>query len=349
MKKSQPGFQILLLLALFQWPLLQALAQVTAVSHVSIVVKNMDRSVEFYSSALGFRKVSDATFWGTEFDNLNGLFGLNMRVVKMQLGNETVELVDYLTAGGRAIPEDSKANDRWFQHIAIVVSDMEKAFAQLKRFGVEYVSTLPQTIPASNIAAAGIKAFYFRDPDGHTLELIYFPKGKGDPRWQQQPKGGSEKIFLGIDHTAIAVANTTASLKFYRDLLGLELKGESFNYGIEQSRLNNVANDSLHISGLRAAAGPGVEFLEYLKPGPGRKYPADARADDLISWQTVLVVSETYSVYKKLKDSGYELVSHEPVSFNTPEFAYSSAFLVRDPDGHLVMVAQQKNRTDAAR
>ena len=86
-------------------------------------------------------------------------------------------------------------------------------------------------IPTSNKAAAGIRAFYFKDPDGHNLEVIYFPPEKGDPRWQN----ANGKLFLGIDHTAIVVEDTTRSLKFYRDLLGLKLAGESMNHALSRS------------------------------------------------------------------------------------------------------------------
>jgi Glyoxalase/Bleomycin resistance protein/Dioxygenase superfamily len=106
---------------------------------------------------------------------------------------------------------------------------------------------------------------YFKDPDGHNLEIIYFPPEKRDPRWQN----ANGKLFLGIDHTAIVVEDTTHSLKFYRDLLGLKLARESMNHGTEQEHLNNVAGARLRISGLRAESGPGIEFLDYLTPKTG--------------------------------------------------------------------------------
>jgi catechol 2,3-dioxygenase-like lactoylglutathione lyase family enzyme len=133
----------------------------------------------------------------------------------MQLGDEQIELTDYLTSGGRSIPEDQRPNDLSFQHIAIVVSDMNKAFLLLRKYHVEFVSTAPQTLPPTITPAAGIKAFYFHDPDNHNLELIYFPKGKGQAKWQQH----NARIFLGIDHTAISISNTVNSLQFYQALL----------------------------------------------------------------------------------------------------------------------------------
>lgn len=209
---------------------------VTAVDSVGMTVADMDRSIAFYSQVLSFKKVSDVEVLGTEYEQLQGLFGVRLRVVKMQLGSESIELTEYLTPKGKPFPIDSRSNDRWFQHIAIVTSDMDKAYQRLRSFKVQHASTAPQTIPASNKAATGIRAFYFRDPDGHYLETIYFPPGKGNPKWQKP----ANQLFLGIDHTAIAVSNTAVSLKFYRDVLGLKLAGESMNAGTEQEHLNNV-------------------------------------------------------------------------------------------------------------
>ena len=164
-------------------------------------------------------------------------------------------MIEYIAPKGRPIQVDSRSNDQWFQHIAIVVSDMERAYQHLRVHKVQHTSTGPQRIPDWNKAAAGTKAFYFKDPDGHNLELIYFPPGKGDPKWQQT----DGRLFLGIDHTAIAVSDTDRSLKLYRDVLGMKIAGESENYGTEQEHLNNVFASRVRITGLRAATGFGIE------------------------------------------------------------------------------------------
>jgi catechol 2,3-dioxygenase-like lactoylglutathione lyase family enzyme len=290
----------------------------------------MDRSVDFFSKVLSFEKIGDVEVHGAEFEKLQGLFGLRMRVVRMKLGAETIELTQYLAPEGRPIPADWRSNDHWFQHIAIVVSDMDEAYRHLRGHKVRHASTGPQTIPASNRAAGGIRAFYFKDPDGHNLEIIYFPAGKGDPRWQQQ----TDKLFLGIDHTAIVVANTQNSLNYYRDLLGLKLTGESINHGTEQEHLNNVAGARLRISGLKAARGPGIEFLEYLNPRDGRPAPKDTRANDLWHWQTTLVTDSAVSAAEKIRAAKRRVVS--PAIATTPEKAlgFAKGFLARDPDGH---------------
>jgi hypothetical protein len=80
-----------------------------------------------------------------------------------QARRRTHPLTEHLRNKGRAIPADSRSFDHWFQHIAIVVSDMDAAYEHLRRAKVKHVSTAPQTLPAWNKDAGGIKAFYFRD------------------------------------------------------------------------------------------------------------------------------------------------------------------------------------------
>ncbi|MEO8772571.1 MAG: hypothetical protein ABI402_20915 [Ferruginibacter sp.] len=88
---------------------------------------------------------------------------------------------------------------------------------------------------------------------------------------------------------------------------------------------------SLHITGLRSAAGPGIEFLQYLKPGPGKPYPADTRADDTWYWQTSLVVDDAQELYNKLKAANYSFVSKDLVD-NNEGGMHRKSFIVRDPD-----------------
>jgi catechol 2,3-dioxygenase-like lactoylglutathione lyase family enzyme len=307
-----------------------AQALVKSVEAVGMTVSDMDRSVEFFSKVLSFEKVSDVEVAGSEYERLQGVFGARLRIVRMRLGDELIELTEYLAPKGRPIPMDSRSHDQWFQHIAIVVSDMEVAYQQLRANKVQHTSTGPQRIPDWNKAAAGIKAFYFKDPDGHNLELIYFPPGKGNPKWQQT----NGRLFLGIDHTAIAVSDTDRSSQFYRDILGMKLAGESENYGTEQEHLNNVFGSRVRISGLRAHSGPGVEFLHYLTPTDGRPLPPDTRANDLWHWQTALRVGRADAAAEKLRAARARFVSPGVATVPDRWLGINKGFLVRDPDGH---------------
>ena len=332
-------FQVVLLLPvlLLVVHIQQALAKspIGGVEAIGITVSDMDRAVDFYSKVLTFEKVSDVEVAGTEYEHLQGLFGLRMRIVRMKLGNESIDLIDYLAPEGRPVPVDSRSNDRWFQHIAIIVSDMDRAYQVLRQNKVQHASSGPQLLPAWNKNAGGISAFYFKDPDGHALEILHFPPDKGNPKWHQP----SDKLFLGIDHTAIVVSNTDTSLKFYRDILGFQVAGNSENYGSEQEHLNNVFGARLHITSLKPPAGPSVEFLEYLAPGDGRPLPSDERTNDLINWQTRLSTNSIDELSKNL--SGYLFVSSGVVALPDAQLGFTKGVLVRDPDGHIMQIVQK--------
>ena len=308
---------------------------VSKVGAVGVTVSDMDRSIDFYSKVLSFEKVSDVEVTGEDYERLQGVFGVRMRVVRLRLGEEFIELTEYLAPKGRPIPIDSRSNDRWFQHIAIITSDMDKACSWLRQNKVEHASTGPQRLPDWNKNAGGIKAFYFKDPDKHALEVLQFPEGKGAAKWHSN-KG----LFLGIDHTAIVVGNTEASLKFYQNTLGLQVAGNSENYGTEQEHLNNVFGARLRITGLRAVeGGPGIEFLEYLSPRDGRAYPTDARANDLLHWQTKLSVGSVDGVANLLLGQ-YLFISPGVVTLTDTRLGIAKGLLVRDPDGHAMEIVE---------
>jgi catechol 2,3-dioxygenase-like lactoylglutathione lyase family enzyme len=309
---------------------------VRAVDAPGMTVSDMDRSIDFYSSVLDFEKVSDVAIAGGSWERLTGVPGLRARVVRMRLGDEAIVLSEFEGPRGRPVPEDSRSNDRWFQHVAIIVSDMDRAYARLRANGVEHVSPAPQTLPDWNPAAGGIRAFYFEDPDGHVLEILQFPPGKGADEWHAP----SDRLFRGIDHTAVVVADTDASLRFYRDALGMRVTGASENHGIEQERLSAVPGARLRITGLRATAGPGVELLEYLTPRDGRPFPADRRASDVAHWQTRLLVDDADAAARSLEADGFVLISPGAVDVAPDVLGFDEGLLVRDPDGHAMEVVE---------
>src|SRR6059036_937010 len=312
-------------------------AQVASVAAVGFTVADMDHAVAFYSEVLSFKKVSDVEVDGEQYERLWGVFGLRARVVRMQLGDQALELLQFLAPPDvRPIPVPSYSNDLWFQHFAVVVRDMDAAWQHLRKHHVRLISPRPQTIPKTN-PAAGIRAIKFRDPDGHNLELLWFPEGKGNPVWHRP----TTALFLGIDHTAMTVRRTENSIKFYRDLLGMTVAGGSLNVGTEQERLDSLSGAKVRVTGLKTVVGtPGVEFLEYELPAAGRPMPMDTRATDLWHWQVTLVVSDAEAAAGLLRSTS-TLVSSGVVAMPDGALGFKKGFLVRDPDGHVMQIVQK--------
>lgn len=333
-------FQTAALLLAFCHSTLAFSQKATAVTAVSITVDDLDRELDFFVQVLDFKKVKEETISG---ETLAKLFGLpvknaSARIATLQLGQEQIQLMDFNeTAGGRPLPADTRSNDLWFQHLAIVVSDMDSAYQKLLKNKVQHVSTFPETLPDYLPNAAGIRAFYFRDPEGHNLELIWFPPGKGNSKWQAPNTRRGPSVFLGIDHTAIAISDTERSMAYYRDALGLVWGGHSENYGPEQEHLNQVFGARLDINGLHADAGFGVEFLRYIAPPGGRPIPADSRATDLWHYHTEFRVDDLPALLQKVEKQGFSKVSASIVSLDSAD-----CILLLDPDGHPLLLKGEK-------
>ena len=104
----------------------------------------------------------------------------------MRLGDEFIELTEYLAPQGRPAPADSRSNDRWFQHVAIIVSDMDRAYAWLRR-------TQGAARVARSAAPAGLEqecrrhpGVLFPRPRRPLLEILRFPPDKGNPKWHAE-------------------------------------------------------------------------------------------------------------------------------------------------------------------
>jgi catechol 2,3-dioxygenase-like lactoylglutathione lyase family enzyme len=313
-------------------------APIGRVDSIGITVSDMDRALDFYTGVLPFEVVSETEVAGDAYEHLFGVFGMRARIARLRLGEEEIELIDYLAPEGRPVPVDSRSNDEWFQHIALIVSDMDAAYGLLRRHNVQHASTGPQTLPDWNPNAGGIKAFYFKDPDAHNLEILQFPPDKGAARWHQP----GDDLFRGIDHTAIVVRDTAPSLGFFQDALGLQVRGTSENYGPEQERLNNVFGARLLITSLGAPEGPAVEFLDYLAPATGRPTPPDTQANDLWSWQIRMATPDLDALEQTLREAGAAFVSPGIVEMPDDALALGRALMVRSPEGHALLISEAR-------
>ena len=291
---------------------------------VGITVADLARVGAFYRDALGFEPVGDPREAGPDYTAALGLPDARATVLRMRLGAQGIELAAF-TPPGRPCPEGSTSTDLWFQHIAIVVGDMAAAHARVVAHGGATAITEggPQRLPASS---GGVTAWKFRDPDGHPLELIDFPPGGGPEAWRSISRSA---LTVGIDHSAISVADAGRSAAFYKDVLGLSLASKGVNRGPEQEQLDAVPGDVVDVVALAPAdaATPHVELLGYREPR-GRPIPAGLRASDVAATRLVFETGEIPALAKALG------VEDRLVGPGVPYL------LGRDPDGHLLVFVE---------
>ena len=294
---------------------------------------DLGRAVAFYAGALGFAVEREFELGGEDFARCNGIRGAAARGSTLRLGDERIELVQF-AGGGAPYPADSASPDLWFQHVAIVVSDMGAAHAHLSKHGVGWTPISeggPQQLPPSS---GGVTALKFRDPDGHPVELLCFPPGGGPTKWRGA--AGSATPFLGIDHSAIAVADTARSAAFYTDLLGLSVGSRSVNRGVEQERLDAAFNAVVEVTPLLMPDenSPHVELLCYRVPPTGRPIPVTARPHDVAATVLLIETADLAAMVDRAMGEGVRFVSP---GLQTDTDGRASAML-HDPDGHLLLL-----------
>ena len=291
---------------------------------VGLTVADLPRVAAFYKEALGFVPVREPREAETDLTAALGLGDARATVQRLRLGAQEIELAAFAPPG-RPYPPDSTSYDLWFQHVAIVVGDMAAAHARVLAHGGATAITEggPQRLPP---ASGGVTAWKFRDPEGHPLELIAFPPGGGPEVWRGIDRGA---LTVGLDHSAISVADAERSAAFYEDVLGLRRASQQSNQGPEQERLDAAPGDVVDVVALAPpdAATPHVELLAYQTP-QGRPIPPDTRANDVAASRLVFETDEIPTLAKTL---GIE--SHLAAPGATH-------LLGRDPDGHLLLFVE---------
>ena len=263
-----------------------------------LVTADLPRLRHFYVDVLGFVSDGPAQAIGSDEMSVLGLPGSGRRQT-LRFGDQSVALEQF-DPPGRPCPDGGNAASLTFQHVALVVTDMAKAYERVR--GAAAISDGgPQHLPASS---GGVVAYKFRDPDGHPLELLQFPDSTMPVAWQGRAAGAGQ-IGLGIDHSAISVADADASTAFYA-ALGLTPGERTCNQGAPQACLDNLRGVRVAVVPMQAAtATPHLELLCYQVPR-GAAGPA-LQANDIAA--TRIVWQGTH------------------------------AALLRDPDGHFQQVA----------
>lgn len=227
----------------------------SAITGFRLVTQAPDRLAEFYR-AIGFDVGEARLILGDEMALL-GLEGGGWRRT-MSLGPSRVDL-DVFERPGRGYPVQATACDRLFQHLALVTIDIEVAWSRAREAGARPISRAgPVRLPQS---AGGVTAIKFRDPEGHPLEWLQFPRGANP---DQSGEGAAQ-----IDHSAICVADVAASQGFYARH-GLSQGARSLNQGPSQVALDGLDDVEVDVAPMTPPTpSPHVELLGYRHPVAG--------------------------------------------------------------------------------
>jgi len=294
-------------------------------------VASLARAADFYVGALGFQPASGAARLTVEQALVTAAYGGSaVAAVTLAAGEQMLTLVELASY---ALPStfDTGAGDPRFQHVAVIVEDMEAAWKRLREraHGLRAISRDgPQRLPMS---AGGVSAIKFRDPDGHPVELLSYDAARVPRHWRDaaaRPREPGQTV-LGIDHTAIGVADAESSIRFYSEVLGLTLSARQTNQGAEQERLDGLDGAVVDVVALSPQhATPHIELLAYRDVHQGASGgPVGVRGF------TVLQVDDLPALIahwrRRMEGPVQPRVSH-----------HADIMLAHDPDGHALLLWQ---------
>jgi catechol 2,3-dioxygenase-like lactoylglutathione lyase family enzyme len=302
------------------------------IDRITLIVSDLDRAENDYVQTFGCR-VEQRGDVDPSLIHVLCIRQARGRRSLLRLGRERIELLEFTDSAGRPYPPGSTSTDLWFQHLAIIVSDMRYAhqqvmgnprFRPISREG-------PVRLPGSS---GGVTAFKFRDHDGHPLELLAFPEGRAPEEWRN---GNGAGCFLGVDHTAIAISDTARSAGFFGSVFGFSVGARTENRGPEQDALDDV--DDVQVSVTRLAPdrpAPRMELLHY-HVGTRRPIPRDTASNDITATHSVVRVASLGTIAAALARRGTPLTGGDLMilSGGVP------AALVSGPDGHRFLAEER--------
>lgn len=116
-------------------------------AHVALVVQDIEKSAQFYSTGLDFSIRKRET---------THLF----KIIFLKAGNLVLELLEYLQ------PEPNLRSRGVIDHLAFRVPDLPTVVANLQAQGIQFETAQPRQ------AFDGRQIIFFHGPDGERIELV---------------------------------------------------------------------------------------------------------------------------------------------------------------------------------
>ena len=139
--------------------------EIRGVHHLGVSVPNLDAAKAFYVDKLGFELVDEDTLENSELlDSVTGLRDVSCRMMLLRLGNLHLEIFQFQSPRPSGERAGRSVNEYGYTHLALEVSDVQRAYAELKQAGVAW------NFPPVEIAP-GYWTTYGRDPFGNVLEI----------------------------------------------------------------------------------------------------------------------------------------------------------------------------------
>jgi catechol 2,3-dioxygenase-like lactoylglutathione lyase family enzyme len=138
---------------------------ITGINHAGLVVKDLEKALEFYHGLLGLKVLARRERDGGPIDKVVGYDSAHLIIANVGFDQHTsIELIQYANPP----PDDRPTEERAVlggSHICFDVDDIEEAHLAIVAGGAVGLNPPVEVAP-------GRKVCYMQDPDGNWIELI---------------------------------------------------------------------------------------------------------------------------------------------------------------------------------
>lgn len=135
-------------------------------THIGLCVRDIQRSTEFYCTALGFSEVGRMSVEDDASARLLDVPGLVLELVYLERDGFRLELLGYSTPGTVDCGGPRPMNALGFTHLSFRVDDPDRLVDVITRLGGEL------HVKRTTVFGGGNRGLMLTDPDGNWLELI---------------------------------------------------------------------------------------------------------------------------------------------------------------------------------
>jgi glyoxylase I family protein len=142
-------------------------------THVGICVADLDRSLRFYTEALGFSRREPDGKVGTYIDPLVELDGVELEFRFLTRDGMSVELLHFVSPDPFGPSERRPMNQFGLTHFGLAITELDEVVRAITDYGGR---VYPDTRVSYQVdeSSPRIDSVYCTDPDGVRLELMEF-------------------------------------------------------------------------------------------------------------------------------------------------------------------------------
>jgi len=296
-----------------------------------ISVSSMDRSLALYRDWMGMELVNDQMLPSSEIQQLWQLpLGTQARAVwlKSRMQTTMLGLIEFQPNSGKAIREPM-THDYGHWAVAFWVKDTDVVYQGLTPQGYTFVSPpffyKPDWLPFS------VKELVLIGPDKITVG--HFEKRAGE-------EIDSPHNYVRLDHCAQYVKVIDASIRFYCDVLGLDLRDKlTLSPGLLDQLLVVPPGTETQTAMIHKKDQVSLTIQLIKVAVPGQELAAVARPPNLGVFMMSFEVDDLSQYMKKLSEAGVPIVAG-PVELHDQVHGRMNAIITAGPNGELIQLLE---------